>query len=167
MFFLNFFKNFILLVFLITLASIFVFSIDPLVSPNRFMATCTLLLTSITFRWVLNNVLPNVRYLTSLDLYALLSLIFIAISLVWHSIFESHYFFKDEIYARHVDHVFFLVYIGLVAIKHAYFMIWLVGVYRRRNEMFMHDKEYDEACKKYENQEKQIDQFQDINLLLS
>lgn len=74
------------LIFLITTTALNVFSIDCRLLPNRLSSTYTSLLTSISFRWVVNRSLPTVSYLTSLDKYAILCIFYICSLAVWHSI---------------------------------------------------------------------------------
>ncbi|CAF1110731.1 unnamed protein product [Adineta steineri] len=63
------------LIFLITSAALSTFSIPPSNSHGRLQITCTLLLTSVTFRWVVNKSLPTISYLTALDIYAIASIV--------------------------------------------------------------------------------------------
>ncbi|CAF1689677.1 unnamed protein product, partial [Adineta ricciae] len=55
------------LIFLITSAGLCTFAIPPSNGHGRLQITCTLLLTSVTFRWVVNKSLPTISYLTALD----------------------------------------------------------------------------------------------------
>ena len=51
-------RNAYFLIFLITSASLCTFAIPPSNAHGRLQITCTLLLTSVTFRWVVNKSLP-------------------------------------------------------------------------------------------------------------
>ena len=51
-------RNAYFLIFLITSAALSTFAIPPSNSHGRLQITCTLLLTSVTFRWVVNKSLP-------------------------------------------------------------------------------------------------------------
>lgn len=73
------------LIFLITASSITIFSIDCKLPQSRLQTSYTLLLTSISFKWVINRSLPAVSYLTSLDKYAIASIFYICLLCVWHS----------------------------------------------------------------------------------
>ena len=75
-----------LLVFLITSVGFTLFSINVSATPARISITGLLLLTAINFRWALSQRMPAVSYLTSLDKYAILSLLFQFIFNCWHGI---------------------------------------------------------------------------------
>ena len=78
--------NAFLLIFLITASSLTVFSIAYNLPANRLQTTYTLLLTSISFKWVVNRSLPTVSYLTSLDHYAIISIVYLCLLCVWHAL---------------------------------------------------------------------------------
>ncbi|CAF1059680.1 unnamed protein product [Adineta ricciae] len=52
---------------------------------NRLQVSCTLLLTSITFRWTVNRSLPTISYLTSLDRYGIAGIFNLVFHSLWHS----------------------------------------------------------------------------------
>jgi hypothetical protein len=52
--------NAFFLIFLITISSITIFSVDCKLPQNRLQTSYTLLLTSISFKWVVNRSLPTV-----------------------------------------------------------------------------------------------------------
>ena len=74
------------LIFLITSTALTIFSIDCKLPQNRLQTTFIILLTSISFKWVINRYLPTVSYLTSLDTYSLISIFFICLLNVWHAL---------------------------------------------------------------------------------
>ncbi len=65
------------------------FAFDPASPQFRCQVTGLLLLTSVNFRWIVTQRLPSVPYLTSLDKYAICSLLFLVIFCVWHSLIGS------------------------------------------------------------------------------
>ena len=73
------------LIFLITIISFCTFSIDWQMPQSRLQTTFTLLLTSISFKWVINRSLPAISYLTSLDIYAISNIVFLCLIASWHS----------------------------------------------------------------------------------
>ncbi|CAF0942644.1 unnamed protein product [Brachionus calyciflorus] len=75
--------------FLITVLSLTIFSIETRLAPNRISGTFTLILTSVSFKWVSNRTLPTVSYLTSLDKYQITSIIYLVLCCVWHSTIAS------------------------------------------------------------------------------
>ncbi|CAF0719358.1 unnamed protein product [Rotaria sordida] len=84
------------LIFLITSAALSTFAIPPSNTQGRLQITCTLLLTSVTFRWVVNKSLPTISYLTALDIYAISSIVALCIINVFHGIIS--YFYYNQIY---------------------------------------------------------------------
>ena len=55
--------NAFFLIFLITVSSLTIFSIDCKLPQSRLQTTFTLLLTSISFKWVVNRSLPTVNFM--------------------------------------------------------------------------------------------------------
>ena len=53
---------------------------------RRLDGTFNLLMTLITYKFVLNNFIPNVSYLTKLDYYIITSMLFIVATCVWHTL---------------------------------------------------------------------------------
>ncbi|CAF0842805.1 unnamed protein product [Adineta ricciae] len=84
------------LIFLITSAALSTFAIPPSNSHGRLQITCTLLLTSVTFRWVVNKSLPTISYLTALDVYAIASIVALCIINVFHGVVS--YIYYNQIY---------------------------------------------------------------------
>ncbi|CAF5028104.1 unnamed protein product, partial [Rotaria sp. Silwood1] len=74
------------LILLITLASFCIFAIPTHFTGNRIQISCTLLLTSITFRWTMNRSLPTISYLTTMDKYAIMCIFHLVIHCIWHAI---------------------------------------------------------------------------------
>ena len=69
--------NIVFMMFLISLLSFTTFFIDPDSTGDRLSVILTLLLTAVTFKFVVSQSLPPVSYLTVLDWYVLTSVIFI------------------------------------------------------------------------------------------
>ena len=95
------------LTFLITISSFNLFSIDCKLPQNRLQNNFLLLLTSISFKWVVNRSLPTVSYLTSLDLYGIVNIFFLCLLAAWHAIVGSCW---DPKYANYLDHVLLVVF---------------------------------------------------------
>ena len=85
------------------------FSVRSNLPQNRLQLSFTLLLTSIAFKMVINQSLPKISYLTYMDKYVLMSLVFLVLICVWHSLVPNiPYADSHEIY---VLLGFFLLYI--------------------------------------------------------
>jgi hypothetical protein len=81
-----YYLNAFFLIFLITISSLAVFSVNCSLPQNRLQTSCTLLLTSVTFKWVTNRALPTVSYMTSLDKYSLGCIIIVCMQCIWHGV---------------------------------------------------------------------------------
>ncbi|CAF2075405.1 unnamed protein product [Rotaria magnacalcarata] len=108
---------------------------------NRLQISCTLLLTSITFRWTVNQSLPTISYLTTMDKYAIMCLFILVILSIWHAIIGglifryTSDFHKTSItcfinFDRYDLYVSLIIYILI----HGILLIWLfcVPLKRRR-----------------------------------
>jgi len=75
--------------FLITVLSLTLFVIDTKLAQNRISGTFTLILTSFSFKVVTSKTLPTISYLTSLDKYQIINIVYLALCCVWHSVCAS------------------------------------------------------------------------------
>lgn len=75
--------------FLITVLSLTLFVIDTKLAQNRISGTFTLILTSFSFKVVTSKTLPAISYLTSLDKYQIINIVYLTMCCVWHSICAS------------------------------------------------------------------------------
>lgn len=88
---------------LITVLSLTLFVIDTKLAQNRISGTFTLILTSFSFKVVTSKTLPAISYLTSLDKYQIINIVYLTMCCVWHSICASldldheRKFFLDKI----------------------------------------------------------------------
>ncbi|CAF1224571.1 unnamed protein product [Adineta steineri] len=136
-----FFWNGYFLVFLITTVCFSSFAIPPNGVQFRIAIACTLLLTSIAFRLTISNALPNISYLTLIDLYAIVSIFVLIILCIWHSIIGTLVFIYDEYinlksdsYWARIDRRIFYVLVSLYIIVHVAMGIWYyyVPISRKR-----------------------------------
>ena len=120
------------LIFLVTISALNIFSIDCKLPQNRLHINSVLLLTSVSFKWVINRSLPSVSYLTSLDKYAIVCIFYVCLLSVWHSIVGS--FWTQETACK-IDKwallgfvlIFFLIHVGLcVWFLIAYRAVWFI-----------------------------------------
>jgi hypothetical protein len=65
------------------------FVIDTKLAQNRISGTFTLILTSFSFKVVTSKTLPTISYLTSLDKYQIINIVYLALCCVWHSVCAS------------------------------------------------------------------------------
>ncbi len=72
--------------FLITVLSLTLLVIDTRLAQNRISGTFTLILTSFSFKVVTSKTLPAISYLTSLDKYQIINIVYLTMCCVWHSV---------------------------------------------------------------------------------
>ncbi|CAF0818068.1 unnamed protein product [Didymodactylos carnosus] len=135
-----FYWNVYLLIFLITLIALTVYAVAPELPQNRLQITATLLLTSIMFRWSVSRLLPPVSYLTLLDKYTLISLVFISLNSIWHSIVG--YLIPKIGLSKSIDYYVLLMFCALFIIYHILMGLLLYFAFRRRQIMLESDKKY-------------------------
>ncbi|KAJ8307908.1 hypothetical protein KUTeg_014555, partial [Tegillarca granosa] len=85
--------NIVVIMSIISSLSFATFSITPALPQNRLQLGFTLTLTGVTFRFVTNQSLPKISYLTRIDKYILFSMIFTFLVSVWHAVitlFDGH-----------------------------------------------------------------------------
>lgn len=100
---------------------------------------------------------PTISYLTTLDQYAIISIVILVILCIWHSVIASVVFLNpskvsrpilpDNLYVQ-IDRYVFIVMFAFYILIHIALIIWLIRVpYKRRREMEYLDREY--AAKKH------------------
>ncbi|CAH1788352.1 unnamed protein product [Owenia fusiformis] len=152
-----FFWNVFLIMFFITALSFATFAVEPDKVHNRLQLSFTLLLTSVAFKFVINQSLPKISYLTYMDKYVLLSLVILCIVCIWHSLVTL---FKDYDYEpkfiKHIERDVFISFSVLYVLVHILFILWLYfDACKRRRDMKRKDAEYLEfLAKRKEWQEK-------------
>ena len=113
------------LIFVITSSALTIFSVDCKLPQNRLQITFIILLTSVSFKWVINRYLPTVSYLTSLDTYAIVSILYICLLCVWHSLIGNlNCFFMFKLVLKVILYVCFQVDFGTNRLE----MIQIIGL---------------------------------------
>ncbi|CAF1312098.1 unnamed protein product [Adineta ricciae] len=143
-----FFWNGFCLILLITLVSFCAFGLPLQYVVNRLQVSCTLLLTSISFRWTVNRSLPTISYLTSLDRYGILCIFNLILHSMWHSIISviiyeqtSDFRVPKNSWMVYLDRGAFAVFFSAFVILHIMMITWLFRVpLKHRQEM--KDKDY-------------------------
>jgi len=80
-----FYWNIFLVLFFINSLSFTTFSVEEKFVQNRLQLSFTLLLTTVSFKFVINRTVPRLSYLTSLDKYVLASIMMLCLMCVWHA----------------------------------------------------------------------------------
>jgi hypothetical protein len=128
-----FYWNAFLPILLITVASLGPFVIDYKMPQSRLPSTATMLLSSVSFRWVVGKMLPVVSYLTSLDKYALISMMIITIQLIYHAIIAELYQSLPQSVVYRLDILAFCFFILVIIVKQIWFLSWAYKLTKLRN----------------------------------
>lgn len=115
-----------MLIFLITILGFVPFAFDSDKPQFRCQVTGLLLLTSVNFRWVITQRLPSVPYLTSLDKYAIGSLLYLVLFCVWHSIIGSNIITNDGKQREDIDHYVLVGSISFCFIYNLCYLVWFL-----------------------------------------
>ncbi len=126
-------------IFLITILSFTIFSVDCKSSHYRTSMAFTILLTSITFKWVVNRTLPAVSYLTSLDKYSIACIVFITLHAVWHAIISSFWSRSTSII---LDRVILGAFVVGFIIIHLGLLAWFYNARQRVREIKRKEAEF-------------------------
>ncbi|VDP97280.1 unnamed protein product [Trichobilharzia regenti] len=81
-----FYWNVFLIMFMISGLAFATFAVSPDKAELRLRLSFTLILTSVTFKYVITQSLPKISYLTYMDKYVLMSLFILCIISVWHAV---------------------------------------------------------------------------------
>lgn len=130
--------NAFFLIFLITVSALTAFSIPKNLHPSRLQTTYTIMLSSISFKWVFNRSLPSVSYLTLLDRYSIAGILYINLLAAWHSIIGSYYKQWDD----SLDFWMFIGFVVLLAIVHVYFVVNYFIITKEKRNLLRLEKDF-------------------------
>ncbi len=131
------------IIFLITILSLTTFSINCKLPQARLQTSFTLVLTSASFKWVINRSLPTISYMTSLDKYAIVCIFYLCVICIWHAIIATLWD-SYEIAAR-LDYYVLMLFLFIFLFIHVVFCVWLFKCYRsirvlhRRNDKYVNE----------------------------
>ncbi|CAF5075584.1 unnamed protein product, partial [Rotaria magnacalcarata] len=140
------------LIFLITSASFATFPIPLANISGRVQISCTLLLTSITFRWLCNKALPTISYLTAVDIYAIGSIFSLCLLNIYNSVIGYVYGYLSTNTTNSltpismqniiiIDRWALVIYTILFFIYQFGTLVWMYLVtWKERRNMFRKDK---------------------------
>ncbi|XP_063431035.1 cys-loop ligand-gated ion channel-like isoform X1 [Mytilus trossulus] len=137
--------NVLLIMTLISSLSIATFSVDRNKPQNRLQLSFTLVLTGVAFKFVANQTIPKISYLTQLDRYILGSMTFLYLVCIWHSIVVL---ISDEDDGNSADKWALVTFIILFSIfQIAFFVNVLIQGYRRWRHAKTIEEKYEEKYK--------------------
>ncbi|XP_063437274.1 gamma-aminobutyric acid receptor subunit beta-1-like isoform X3 [Mytilus trossulus] len=136
--------NILIIMTIISLLSFTTFAVDNTKPQNRLQLGFTLTLTGVTFRFVTNQSLPKISYLTKLDIYILFCMIFNFCISIWHAVITR---FKDNSNQDSMDFWAFIIFIIIYSVfQLIYFMIVVGSYFWRRRKVQQLEKEYQEKA---------------------
>ncbi|CAF0888771.1 unnamed protein product [Rotaria sordida] len=134
-----FYWNVYFLIFFITVMAFATFSVTYNLPQNRLQLSFTLLLTAVTFKWVVVRCLPTISYLTTLDKYVLISMIMLCVVCGWHALIAV----CPSDVAPYWDTIALISLAIIYVLFHLIFFFWMYFVtYRRRRIMKRKDRDY-------------------------
>jgi len=92
------------------------------------------------FRWSVSRLLPPVSYLTLLDKYTLISLVFISLNSIWHSIIGFLIPWKGI--TKSIDHYVLFGFSGVFLLYHLIMGFSLSKALHHRHLMLEKDRKY-------------------------
>lgn len=142
-----------MLVLLITMLGFVPFAFDSGSPQFRCQICGLLILTSVNFRWIVTQKLPLVPYLTSLDKYAIGSLLYLVLFCVWHSLIGSNLVSSDVNTRKKIDRYVLYASVSLYIVYNLSYLTWFVRMYR--------------SIRSFETQNKNSKTITDISELMS
>lgn len=130
--------NALFLIFLITASALTVFSIPFTLPANRLQVTYVILLSSISFKWVINRSLPPVSYLTLLDKYSIACILYINVIAAYHSIIGS---FHSKL-PLETDLWVFVAFASAFLIIHLVAYIWFIFITKKSRKLKIKQKNF-------------------------
>ena len=115
--------NAFFLIFLITASTLSGFSIDVKSPQSRLQITYTILLASISFKWVINRTLPPVSYLTFLDTYSIICIVFINVLAGYHAVISRFHSVLPQDFDEWMLVVFVAGFILLQVFSYSWYLL--------------------------------------------
>lgn len=138
--------NVLLIMTLISSLSFCTFSVDKGKPQNRLQLSFTLVLTGVAFKFVANQAIPKISYLTQLDRYILGSMVFLYLVCAWHAIVTL---IVDNDAGHVADRWAFITFCILFTVFHIAFIISVfISGYRRLSHVNYLESQYHEKARK-------------------
>ncbi|KAH3838170.1 gamma-aminobutyric acid receptor subunit gamma-3-like [Dreissena polymorpha] len=112
--------NILVVVNLLSIFAFTTFAVDSKLTPNRLQLSFILILAAISFRNVANQSIPKISYLTHLDRYNLISMVFQGFICFWHGIVSR--FDYDETLQSKLDFWAFIIFLVVYFIYNVVFI---------------------------------------------
>ncbi|XP_062603135.1 uncharacterized protein LOC134264891 [Saccostrea cucullata] len=133
--------NVIVLMSIISSLALSTFAVARSKIENRLQLSIMLVLITVTFKFVTNQVIPKISYTTHLDRYIIGSTIFLYLVAMWHAISEA--LISDDDTLSEADQYAFYAFCGLYAfIQFMFMIIVLLSGSTRRYDVNNNLKQY-------------------------
>ncbi|ESP03601.1 hypothetical protein LOTGIDRAFT_237606 [Lottia gigantea] len=132
--------NILVVMFLISFMSLGTFSVDRTSHETRLSLGFTLILTTVTFKLVAARSLPMISYLTHLDIYILMSTLFLFVVCAWHALIPAFGMWPQT--AEILDYIMLIGLSVIFILMQLSFGVAMV-VRSYRNRQVIKSKEYD------------------------
>lgn len=132
---------------LITILTLTLFIIDVESADKRITGTFKLILTLFTFKIVTSKALPTISYLTSLDKYQLVNILYLGLCCGWHSIIASLNY--DHGTKTRIDTIAMGALILFFVIIHSVFIFQLVKSYQKIQKLKREEAVFDKHIASY------------------
>lgn len=134
--------NVMLIMTLISSLSLATFAVDRGLPQNRLQLSFTLVLTGVAFKFVANQSIPKISYLTHLDRYILGSMIFLYLVCIWHGVVTL---IEGRAAGAEADRDAFIVFASSFACLQVMFIISVViSGYQRYSNVKKIERKYQE-----------------------
>lgn len=138
--------NVMLIMTLISSLSLATFAVDRALPQNRLQLSFTLVLTGVAFKFVANQSIPKISYLTHLDRYILGSMIFLYLVCIWHGVVIL---IEGRAAGAEADRDAFIVFASSFACLQVMFIISVViSGYQRYSNVKKIERKYQEKIGK-------------------
>lgn len=138
--------NILIIMTIISLLSFTTFAVGNDKPQNRLQLGFTLTLTGVTFRFVTNQSLPKISYLTKLDIYILFCMIFNFCISIWHAVITRFDGNSDQdVMDKWAFYTFIIIY---CVFQVTYFSIVVGNYFWRRHKVTKQEVEYQEKAVK-------------------
>lgn len=138
--------NILIIMTIISLLSFTTFAVGNDKPQNRLQLGFTLTLTGVTFRFVTNQSLPKISYLTKLDIYILFCMIFNFCISIWHAVITRFDGNSDQdVMDKWAFFTFIIIY---CVFQVTYFSVVVGNYFWRRHKVTHQEREYQEKAVK-------------------
>ncbi|XP_022334395.2 cys-loop ligand-gated ion channel-like [Crassostrea virginica] len=138
--------NVMLIMTLISSLSLATFAVDRKLPQNRLQLSFTLVLTGVAFKFVANQSIPKISYLTHLDRYILGSMIFLYLVCTWHAVVTL---IGDTVASSEADKDAFIVFASCFACLQVLFIASVViSGYQRYSNVKTIERKYQEKTRR-------------------